>query len=65
MCVCARALARVCVCVFPTIISFLWLFVCLWAITYIAKIDQAGRPESFFNFVWPNMRVMHALHEYF
>ena len=31
----------------------LWLFVCLCVCYHWAKIDQAGGPEAFFNFVWP------------
>ena len=39
---------------FPVMISLCdYLSFCLCVFTW-QKIDQAGRPETFFNFAWPN-----------
>ena len=36
------------------------LSVCLCVFTW-QKIDQAGGPETFFNFVWPNMNHLSSV----
>ena len=48
--------------IFPVIMSFNdYLSVRLCVFT-MQKIDQAGGPETFFNFVWPKcMQEVHAL----
>ena len=35
-----------------------YLSVCLSVCFYLAKIDQAGGPETFFNFVWLNLELL-------
>ena len=45
--------------VLPDIMSLCGcLSVCLCAIYHLTKIDQAGEPETFFNFVWPKRCVI-------